>query len=89
MQEKDVKTVIKAVSKVFGNVSLVKVENSRAVDINTLKKEFSKYIDSKNIFTYETVKQFFDNIKNNDVYICLGSFYLAGTILNFIEETNG
>ena len=89
MQEKDVKTVIKTVAKNFGNVSLVKVENSRAVDINTLKKEFSKYIDSKNIFTYETVKQFFDNIKNNDVYICLGSFYLAGTILNFIEETNG
>ena len=89
MQEKDVKTVIKTGAKHFGNVSLVKVENSRAVDTNTLKKEFSKYIDGKNIFTYETVKQFFSSIKNNDVYICLGSFYLAGTILNFIEETNG
>ncbi|MBO7611241.1 MAG: bifunctional folylpolyglutamate synthase/dihydrofolate synthase [Elusimicrobia bacterium] len=85
MQEKDVKAVIKTVSKVFNNVSLLKVENSRAVDTNDLKKEFSKYIDNKNIYTYDTVKNFFKNIKNNDVYICLGSFYLAGTILNFIR----
>ncbi|MBR3654224.1 MAG: bifunctional folylpolyglutamate synthase/dihydrofolate synthase [Elusimicrobia bacterium] len=89
MQEKDFKTVIKKVAKNFNNVSLLKVENSRAVDINVLKKEFSKYIDNKNIYTYDTVKQFFGNIKNNDVYICLGSFYLAGTILKFTEETNG
>ncbi len=88
MQEKDVKAVIKKLSKVFGNVSLLKVENSRAADTNVLKKEFSKYIDKKEIYTYDTVKQFFENMRNNDVYICLGSFYLAGTILKFIEETN-
>ena len=88
MQEKDFKTVIKKVAKNFFNVSLLKVNNSRAVDINILKKEFSKYIDKKNIYTYNTYKQFFSDIKNNDVYICLGSFYLAGTILKFIEETN-
>ena len=64
------------------------MENSRAADTNVLKKEFSKYIDNKNIYTYDTVKQFFKNIQNNDVYICLGSFYLAGTILKFTEETN-
>ena len=89
MQEKDYKTVIKTVAKNFNNVSLLKVENSRAVDTVTLKKEFSKYVDKKNICTYGNVKQFFNNITNNDVYICLGSFYLAGTILKFIEETNG
>lgn len=88
MQEKDVKAVIKKLSKVFDTVSLLKVENSRAADIKDLQKEFSKYIDNGNIFTFDTAKQFFENIKNNDVYICLGSFYLAGTILNFIEETN-
>ncbi len=88
MQEKDVKAVIKKLSKVFDNVSLLKVENSRAADTNVLKKEFSKYIDKKEIYTYDTVKQFFENMRNNDVYICLGSFYLAGTILKFIEETN-
>ena len=88
MQEKDVKAVIKKVSKDFDNVSLLKVENSRAVDTNVLKQEFSKYINNKNIDIYDTVKQFFKDIKNNDVYICLGSFYLAGTILKFIEETN-
>ncbi|MCR4663112.1 MAG: hypothetical protein K5622_04410 [Endomicrobiaceae bacterium] len=89
MQEKDFKTVIKKVAKNFSDISLLKVNNSRAVNIKVLKKEFSKYIDKKNIYTYDTEKQFFANIKNNDVYICLGSFYLAGTILNFVEETNG
>ncbi len=89
MQEKDFKAVIKKVAKNFNNVSLLKVENSRAVDINILKKEFSKYIDKEKICTYNDDKLFFNNIKNNDVYICLGSFYLAGTILKFIEETNG
>ena len=89
MQEKDFKTVIKKVAKNFSNVSLLKINNSRAVDINILKKEFSKYIDKKNIYTYDTEKQFFSNIKSNDVYICLGSFYLAGTIIKFIEDTNG
>jgi len=89
MQEKDFKTVIKKVAKNFSNVYLLKVDNSRAININVLKKEFSKYINSKNIYTYDNEKLFFNNIKNNDVYMCIGSFYLAGTILNFIEETNG
>ncbi|MCR4663200.1 MAG: hypothetical protein K5622_04855 [Endomicrobiaceae bacterium] len=89
MQEKDFKTVIKTVAKNFSNVSLLKIDNSRAVDINILKKEFSKYIREKNIYLYNSEKDFFGNIKNNDVYICLGSFYLAGTILKFIEDTNG
>ena len=89
MQEKDFKTVIKKIARNFSNVSLLKVYNSRAVNINILKKEFSKYLDKKNIYTYDTEKQFFSGIKNNDIYICLGSFYLAGTILKFIEETNG
>ena len=89
MQEKDFKTVIKKVAERFSNVSLLKIENSRAVDIKILKKEFSKYIDKEKIYIYNRTEDFFNNIKNNDVYICLGSFYLAGTILKFIEETNG
>ncbi len=89
MQEKDFKTVIEKVAGFFSNVSLLKVNNSRALDINVLKREFSKYIDKENLCTYNDEKQFFNNIKNNDVYICLGSFYLAGTILKFIEDTNG
>ena len=89
MQEKDFKTVIKKVAKNFSNVSLLKVENSRAVDIKVLKREFSKYINKGKIYTYNRTEDFFNDIKNNDVYICLGSFYLAGTILKFIEETNG
>ena len=89
MQEKDFNKVIKKVAKIFSNVSLLKVNNTRAVNINILKKEFLKYMNKRCIYTYDTEKKFFSNVKNNDVYICLGSFYLAGTILKFIEDTNG
>ena len=89
MQEKDFKSVIKSVAKEFGNINLLKIENSRAVNINILKEEFSKYTDEKNINCYDCKEDFFNDIKNNDVYICTGSFYLAGTILKFTEETNG
>lgn len=89
MQEKDFKKVIKKVAEIFSNVSLLKIENSRAVNIRILEKEFSKYIDKEKVYIYNRTEDFFNNIKNNDVYMCIGSFYLAGTILNFIEETNG
>lgn len=89
MQEKNYKKVIQKVAKEFSNISLLKIDNSRAVDINVLKKEFSKFIDKRNIYTYDNETQFFNDIKNNDIYVCLGSFYLAGTILNFIEGENG
>lgn len=89
MQEKDFKKVIKKVAESFSNVSLLKIENSRAVNIRILEKEFSKYIDKEKVYIYNRIEDFFNNIKNNDVYMCIGSFYLAGTILNFIEETNG
>ena len=89
MQEKEYKKIIKEVSKFFSNIKLLKINNDRAIDINILKKEFSNYINVKNISVYDNIKQLFSYIKNNDVYICLGSFYLAGTILKYIEDKNG
>ena len=88
MQEKDYKKVIPLVAKEFSSISLLKINNSRAVDISVLKKEFLKYIDAKNIYSYDNKEKFFSSIKNNDIYISLGSFYLAGTILKFIEDKN-
>ena len=89
MQEKEYKKIIKEVSKFFSNIKLLKINNDRAIDINILKKEFSNYINVKNISIYDNIEQLFSSIKNNDVYICLGSFYLAGTILKYIEDKNG
>lgn len=85
MQEKNYKKIIKEVSKDFSNVKLIKIDNSRAIDLNILKKEFSKYISMKNISVCDNTEQLFSSIKNNDIYMCLGSFYLAGTILKYIE----
>lgn len=89
MQEKNYKRIIKKLAKNFSAISLLKVDNSRAVDINILKQEFLKYTNKNKISVYYDLKKFFNDIKNNDIYVCLGSFYLAGTILKFIEEKNG
>ena len=89
MQEKNYKRVIKKLSDTFKTVNLIKLDNSRAVDTEVLKKEFLKYIDEKKIFVYDDISKMFDCVKNNDIFVCLGSFFLAGNILKYIEETNG
>lgn len=89
MQEKCYKKVIKKLAPVFKTVNLIKIDNSRAVDTNILKKEFLKYIDCNKIFVYDDICKMFNDMKNNDITICLGSFFSAGNILKYIEELNG
>ncbi len=85
MQEKDYKKVVKMLSSEFQNINLVKLDNSRAVNTEVLKKEFLKYIDSTNIRIFNNVSEIFNDIKNNNTIVVLGSFFLAGQILQFIK----
>ncbi|MBQ3834690.1 MAG: bifunctional folylpolyglutamate synthase/dihydrofolate synthase [Elusimicrobia bacterium] len=84
MQEKDYKKVVKILSGEFTNISLIKLDNSRAVDVSILKKEFLKH-SFKKIDVLNDVSEIFENIKNNKTIIVLGSFFLAGRILQFIK----
>ena len=88
MQEKNYKRIIKEVSKIYSDIKLVNIDNNRALDLKILKKEFSGHKSIKNIAVYDNVEQIFSSIRDNDIYICLGSFYLAGKILKYIEDKN-
>ena len=44
-----------------------------------------QYIDSKNISLYSDIKECFKNVNNNEILFCVGSFYLAGKIIKYIE----
>lgn len=85
MREKDYKKVIKMISCYFRNINLMKLDNSRAVDTKILKKEFSKYIGNDKIRICNEVSELFDDIKNNEITVVLGSFFLAGKILKYIK----
>lgn len=88
MQEKDYKKIIKNISSVISGVNLVDINNERAVKTEKLKIEFLKYTDKEKIVIHKTIEDCFNDIKNNEVVFCIGSFYLAGKIINFIEEKN-
>ncbi|MDD5020816.1 MAG: Mur ligase family protein [Endomicrobiaceae bacterium] len=89
MQEKDYKSIIKKISKIAGEVCLVNTNNQRAVSNKILEREFLKYIDRERILKFESIKECFKSFENNDVVVVVGSFYLAGSILRFIEDKNG
>lgn len=89
MKEKDFKNIVKKVSKIADEVYLLNIDNERAVNSKVLEKEFSKYIDSKKILKFDNIRECFNSFKNNDAVIVTGSFYLAGSILKFIEDKNG
>lgn len=89
MKEKDFKSIVKKVSKIASEVCLPDIHNERAISNKILEKEFSKYIDCKKILKFDNIKECFKSFKNNDVVVVVGSFYLAGSILKFIEDKNG
>jgi dihydrofolate synthase/folylpolyglutamate synthase len=88
MQEKEYKKIIKRISPFVSTVNLVDINNGRAVKTEELRKEFLKYKDAENVSVYESIEDCLKNAVNNDVLFCLGSFYLAGKIIKFIEEKN-
>ena len=85
MQEKKYEYVVKKISSIAKKVYLVKTSNNRAVDENILFKLFAKFIKKENIMKC-SIKDCFKNLKDNDTVFCVGSFFLAGNIIKFIEE---
>ena len=85
MEEKNYRQIIKKLSPVVNRVYLVKVNNSRAVKENILFKDFAKYIKKENIIKC-SIKNCFKELKDNDTIFCVGSFFLAGSIINFIKD---
>ncbi len=88
------KAVESSLMMLFSNafkVMCVTPQNPRAMSANELSKIASKYC--KNVLcinsAVEGVKAFLEEIKNDDILLCVGSLYLAGEIrTELIESLN-
>ena len=85
MQEKKYEDVVKKVSSIAKKVYLVTIDNERAVKEDILFDIFKKTIKEENIVKC-SIKNCFKYIKDGETIFCLGSFFLAGNIIKFIEE---
>ncbi|GMO64748.1 MAG: folylpolyglutamate synthase/dihydrofolate synthase family protein [Endomicrobiia bacterium] len=85
MKEKKYKYIIKKVAFFAKRIILLKVNNSRALNHDILRREFSKYVKHDKIFILNSVEDALDTIENNEVVVAIGSFYLAGELLKCIE----
>ncbi|MDR1511484.1 MAG: bifunctional folylpolyglutamate synthase/dihydrofolate synthase [Endomicrobium sp.] len=84
MKEKKYKHMIKKVAFFAKKIILLKLDNSRALGYEILKREFSKYIKRNKIFTVNLVEDAFDTIESDEVVAAVGSLYLSGELLRCI-----
>jgi dihydrofolate synthase/folylpolyglutamate synthase len=89
MKEKKYKYMVKKIASFAKKVILPQINNDRSLNPEILKKEFSKYIVQSKICTTDSVKSACDMISDNEISIAVGSLYLAGKILKYINETIG
>jgi dihydrofolate synthase/folylpolyglutamate synthase len=88
MKEKKYSFMIKKVAPFANMVILPHIGNNRAVVPKILKQEFLKYIDQSKIYIVDSVKNACAMIANSEIAISVGSLYLAGEILNYINNKN-
>jgi len=89
MKEKKYKYMIKKIASFAKKIILPRIDNDRSLNPEVLKKEFSKYIAQNRICTTDSVKSACDMISDNEISAAVGSLYLAGEILKYINETIG
>jgi dihydrofolate synthase/folylpolyglutamate synthase len=87
MKEKKYKYMVKKIASFAKKIILPQINNDRALNPEVLKKEFLKYIAQNKICTADSVKSACDMISNNETSVAVGSLYLAGEILKYINET--
>jgi dihydrofolate synthase/folylpolyglutamate synthase len=89
MKEKKYKCMVKKIVPFAKKIILPQISNNRALHPKVLKREFSKYIDQGRICTVDSVKSACDMIDNNETAAVIGSLYLAGEVLKYIDEIIG
>ncbi|MDR2860592.1 MAG: bifunctional folylpolyglutamate synthase/dihydrofolate synthase [Elusimicrobiota bacterium] len=86
MKEKNYSKIIKIISPFASKIILPALDNQRAVKTSVLKKEFSKSLKAENIIETDNIESVFKYIKNNEKTAVIGSLYLAGGVLKFLNE---
>jgi len=85
MKEKKYEYIIKKIAFFAKRIILLKVNNNRTLSHDILKKEFSKYVGHNKVFAVDSVEDVFDKIDSNEVVVAVGSLYLIGELLKYIE----
>jgi dihydrofolate synthase/folylpolyglutamate synthase len=88
MKDKEYKIMINITVPFAKEVILPRIRNTRAIEPNILKIEFSKYMAQNNICIADSIHTSL-NIKNynNETVVIIGSLYLVGETLSYIYNS--
>lgn len=87
MKEKKYKHMVKKIAPFAKKIILPEINNERAVNPEVLKLEFSRYIAKSKIYTADSITNAFNAIKDGETVTAIGSLYLVGEILKYINKT--
>ena len=81
MNDKPHKEFIDQFEKSVNSITLIDIPNQEG---SISKEEFKKKLDNKNIHTAESIEEslLMNNKEENCIFLCAGSLYLAGEVLN-------
>jgi dihydrofolate synthase/folylpolyglutamate synthase len=85
MKEKNFKKAVKQIAPLASKIILPTLQNSRALPTQVLKKEFSKIFNDEDIIETRSASDAFELINNGQEIIVIGSLYLAGEVLKFLQ----
>jgi dihydrofolate synthase/folylpolyglutamate synthase len=88
MKDKEYKMMINIIVPFAKKIILPRIRNTRAIEPNILKIEFSKYMAQNNICIVNSIHNSL-NIKNynNETIVIIGSLYLVGEMLSYIHNS--
>ncbi|MCL2389435.1 MAG: bifunctional folylpolyglutamate synthase/dihydrofolate synthase [Elusimicrobia bacterium] len=95
LKDKDYKQAIKSIAVLakagvsktgFQKIIITKISSPRALSTTETKKEFLKYINAQNIAVAENIKEALSMAGRAQVIACVGSLYLAGTLLDALKK---
>ncbi len=81
MNDKPHKEFVDQFEKSVNSITLIDIPNQEG---SISKEEFKKKLGNKNIYTAESIEEslMLNNKDENSIFLCAGSLYLAGEILN-------
>ncbi|MDR1952114.1 MAG: bifunctional folylpolyglutamate synthase/dihydrofolate synthase [Elusimicrobiota bacterium] len=86
MKQKDYRKIAKALYPFASKIILPKLDNPRSLETKKIKEVFLKLDSQIEIIETDNIKKVFRQIKNNEKVAAVGSLYLAGEVLNFINQ---
>ncbi len=87
LKDKDHLSVIKKLSKFVNKVILVEVGSKRALGLNEMAKEWSRYLPGERIHKANSLTDAMKTAKMHKVVVVTGSLYLTGEFLKNLYQT--